>query len=151
MARTFSLLATAHGWTDRHILSLTLRRIRQATAAVYLTQWENDLNARRLATAQLRTVCAYIAATMQLAEGQDNTMLTHAADLDLGPGTGNRRAAADPQVQPAGPASPGARINLAAMPDGPTAIRVGQPAPTTTGGLRELPLEAIGGLFGGGL
>lgn len=149
------LIASQYHYSDEQMLNLPLARLRQMSAAIGLRLHEQDLAQRRMATVELRTVCAYIAATMQLAEGTDNVMLTSAADLHLGPGTENPHAAPAAPAVPEGPVRPGARISLADLPDGPAAVRVGQAAPADGGdphaGLNVLPLDKIGMIFGGGL
>lgn len=150
----FDLISSQYHWDDEQILDRPLRRLRQIVAGINLRLWAADLAARRLATTQLRTVCAYIASTVQLQEGADNVMLTHAAHLDLGPGTGNPNAdptPAPPAAPGGGPqAMPGARIAVDDLPDAPPGIRPGQPTPLA-GGVRAVPLADIGRLFGGGL
>lgn len=149
------LIASQYHYSDRHMLGLPLGRLRQMSAAIGLRLHEQDLAARRLATVQLRTVCAYVAATMQLAEGTDNVMLAEAAGLHLGPGTENPAMAPAAPAVPEGPVRPGARLRLDELPDGPAGVRVGRADPAGAGdphaGLTVLPLDRIGKLFGGGL
>lgn len=144
------LIAGAYGWSDERILSLTLRRLRQVTAAIQRRQWLDDLNRRRIETAKLRAVCTYIAATMQLAEGAHNPMLDAAVDLHLGTGTENPTTTTTTAAVPVpGGADPYARIPVGKLADAPVGVKVGQPAPVPAG-LRLVPLEQLGALFGAG-
>lgn len=95
-------------------------------------------------------MCAYIASTLQLAEGADNVMLSAAATLNLGAGTENPDEQPAAAPAPAGPAGPVAVVERAALPDAPAAIRPGQAAPWPAG-TRELPLDKLGAMFGGAL
>ena len=116
---------------------------------------------RRIETAKLRTVCTYIAATLQLAEGTENVMLAEAARLSLGPGT-ELAAGADDREPPlalppmAGSAAgmPGvgpayAHIPADALADAPPSIRVGQPSPVAAGS-RPVPFERLPRMLSGG-
>jgi hypothetical protein len=150
----FDLLSSEYGWTDDQIQDLPLRALRQKCAAIALRHHHRHLQQRRLATAQLRTVCAYIAATIDVAEGAENVMLSAAADINLGPGTENvHTPAAGPSGPPVGRQRPAAVVDVEQLPDAPPGVRAGAPAPAGTGGqiVRELPLEMVGNLFGGGL
>jgi hypothetical protein len=148
------LISAEYGWTDAQILDRTLARLAQIMAAIQRRQWLADLAHRRLETAKLRTLCGYIAATMQLAEGADNVMLAAAADLSLGTGTENTGTApaAPPAATPAPAPVPGpvARVAVATLPDAPAAIRPGQHAPVPAGA-NPIRLDDIGRMFGGAL
>lgn len=143
------LIAGEYGWSDERILGLTLRRLRQIVAAIQRRIWLDDLNHRRIETAKLRAVCTYVAATMQLAEGERNPMLDAATDLDLGTGTENpHRTAGAPAAPAKGPAGPYARVPLDQLPDAPAAVRPGQPA-ALPDGLVPIPFDKLGSFLGG--
>lgn len=144
------LISSQYHWTDEQILDRPLSRLTQIVAAIQRRQWLDDLSHRRLETAKLRTLCAYVASTLQLAEGADNVMLTEAAHLSLGTGTENPDAAPSEPPPADQPVRPAARIPLAQLPDAPPAIRAGDPTPMPEG-VRMLPLDKIGALFGGAL
>lgn len=148
------LISSQYHWSDEQILDRPLSRLTQIIAAIQRRQWLDDLSHRRLQTAKLRTVCAYIASTLQLAEGAENVMLAEAANLSLGTGTENLTPGRFPDdtAPPAEqPVRPTARIPLGQLPDAPAGIRPGEPSPPMPEGVRMLPLEKIGALFGGAL
>jgi hypothetical protein len=142
------LISAQYGWTDGEILDHTLPRLTQIVAAIQRRQWLDDLAHRRLETAKLRTLCAYIASTLQLAEGAENVMLTEAAYLSLGTGTEHTSDPAE-HGRPSPATLPAARVTRGDLPDAPTPIRPGQAAPIPAGA-RPLPAEALGSLLTGG-
>ena len=87
-SRACDLISSEYEWTDGQILDLPLRRIRQVCAAIAERRWATDLQARRLATVQLRTVCSWIAMTVPVDEGKENPLLAATSDITLGEGTG---------------------------------------------------------------
>lgn len=124
--------------------------------------WLADLAERRLRTAALRTVCTWIAGTVQTEPGTENPMVDEAARITLGTGTeppdgepATQSVGAGPQTvrvgAPVGNTAdrPAARLRLADLPDGPAAVRVGQHSPHPDG-VNPVPLDKLGTLFGGG-
>ena len=154
MARTFDLLASQYGWTDADVLALPLKRIRQAVAAATERLLAADLGRRRLATVQLRTICAYIASTVPYGKDQENPMLNLANSLHLGDGTQDPNAPSVDEAlgstadTPGGPALPGATLTLADLPDAPPAVRVGAPDPNAGEAGNPVDFEQVGNLFG---
>lgn len=153
LARTFALLSASYGWTDEQIWALPLNRIRQAAAAAAEQAWVQDLGQRRLATAQLRSVCAYIAATVPVGAEQENPLLVMAGSLYLGDGTQNPHATEPDgsEQDTAGPARPGVTLKRDELPDAPDGVTVGRSG-TDTGGtavIREIPADKLNQLLGG--
>lgn len=146
-----NLISTTYGWSDDQILDCTMRRLTQVVAAIQRQQWLDDLAARRLETAKLRTLCTFIAASNPFLEGAENTMIAQAQRISLGAGTepagevaqaaaggtpervrvGNT---AGPGGEPTGQRGPTARVDLADLPDTPPGtVRAGHPAPIPDG------------------
>lgn len=135
-------MQAAYRLTDAQVLDMTMLRLRQAAATIAEARFYADVDRRRLATLQLRTLCTFIAMTVPTPKGRQNPMIEQAQQIHLGDGTdtvyGRGPAADAPPAAGGGPVGgplrPGMRLRLSELPDGPDIVRAGvaragQPGP----------------------
>lgn len=77
-SRCFDLISSEYGWNDRRIGRLRLSRLRQIVAVILERKRYQIRHQEDLAIAQTRMICAYIAATVPVEQGQTNELLESA-------------------------------------------------------------------------
>jgi hypothetical protein len=77
----FDLISSEYGWSDKKILKLRIRRLRQIIAAISRRRYFEDRKVKSLASWQTRMTAQYIAAGYMIAEGKENEGLAMAQVL----------------------------------------------------------------------
>lgn len=84
-SRAFDLIASEYGWSDESLQDLTLSRIRQCVAAITERKTLEERKHKDLIRWQTRNICFFIANTLIVKEGSENTLAKLAQELTFRP------------------------------------------------------------------
>ena len=84
-SRAFDLIASEYGYSEESLHDLTLARIRQCVAAITERKTLEDRKQKDLIRWQTRNICFFVANTLMIKEGSENTLAKLAQELTFRP------------------------------------------------------------------
>lgn len=77
------MISSEYGWSDEEIYNLTLRRLRQVTAAINRRRYFEDRKQRTLVSWQTRTLAMFTAGGYMTDGKHENTAIKAAGDIAI--------------------------------------------------------------------
>lgn len=90
-SRVFHKISSAYGWSDKRILNLTIRRMRQISAEIDQSAWLEKFHQRQLIAWQTRMICSWLVKlTPDMTPDMAKKLLEEAASISLDGNQGSR-------------------------------------------------------------